>query len=95
MDNDTTLPPGVRRETNEIPADQANHAIEAIAHPIIDLMNEHAKQHGSITALYGCLFAAGAALASYGAALEEGIDLRSQLSPLFEGYHSHNAEQSH
>ncbi len=95
MDNDTTLPPGVHRETNEIPADEANHAIEAVAHPIIDLMNEHTKKHGSITALYGCLYAAGAALASYGAALDEGIDLRVQLSPLFEGYHNQQANQTH
>lgn len=95
MNNDTTLPPGMHRETNEIPADDATRALEEVAVPIIQLMNEHAQKHGAITALYGLLYAAGAALASYGAALDEGIDLRMQLSPLFEGYNDTNVADSH
>lgn len=86
MSEENDLQPGTRRETNMIESDEANHAITGVALPIMELLNKYSKDHGATHALYGLLYATGAALANYGAVLDESVDLRSQLSPLFEGH---------
>ena len=86
MENENNLPPGTHQQTNMIDSDEANHAIEGVAYPIIDLLNKYSEEHGPTNTLFACLYATGAALANYGAVLDEGVDLRQQLSPLFTGY---------
>ena len=81
--------PGLRRVTNDIKAGGA----DALSIKVMDLMNECTKEHDSFTAHYGVLYAAGAALACAGAALDERVDLRQQLAPLFSGYADSRAEQ--
>ncbi|WP_406626143.1 hypothetical protein [Acidovorax sp. SDU_ACID1] len=95
MSDETTLPPGIRRETNIINAEDVNRAVEGVAQSIIDVLNEYSKQHGATNALFGCLYAAGVALACYDAVLDESVDLRVQLSPLFEGYENQIKAQAH
>ena len=80
--------PGMQRVTNDIETGGADD----LAAKVMDLMNECAKAHDSFIAIYGVLYAAGAALACAGAVLDERVDLRQQLAPLFSGYDDRRAE---
>lgn len=82
--------PGVHRATKEIKAGGA----DALADKVIDLMNECTQAHDAFTALYGVLYAAGSAMACAGAVLDERVNLRQQLEPLFTGYDDQRASQA-
>lgn len=82
--------PDMQRVTKDIKAGGA----DALADKVIDLMNECAQAHGVFTALYGVLYAAGSAMACAGAVLDERVNLRQQLEPLFTGYDDQRASQA-
>lgn len=90
--SDTTDPnkPGMHRATKEIKAGGASD----LADKVIDLMNECSDAHDVFTALYGVLYAAGSAMACAGAVLDERVNLRQQLEPLFTGYDDQRASQA-
>ena len=90
--SDTTEPnkPGVHRATKEIKTGGAGD----LADKVIDLMNECSDAHGVFTALYGVLYAAGSAMACAGVALDERVNLRQQLEPLFAGYDDQRSSQA-
>lgn len=79
-------PPGTHRFENDISAADASHAIEHVGSPIVNILNEYTRDHDPLLAVYAGLYAMGCALANIGAVLDEPVDLRQQLSPLFEGY---------
>lgn len=89
------IPPGIRRVVNDISAADANHALEHVGVPIVALLNQYTREHEPILALYAGLYAMGCALANMGAALDEPVDLRQQLSPLFEGYSANRKSAAH
>lgn len=81
---------GIHRAVKEIQAGGASD----LAEKGIDLMNECTDAHGVFTALYGVLYAAGSAMACTGAVLDERVDMRQQLAPLFAGYDDQRASRS-
>ena len=82
--------PGVHRVTQDIKSGGASD----LADKVIDLMNQCTETHGVFTALYGVLYAAGSAMACAGAVLDERVNLRQQLAPLFTGYDEQRAGQA-
>lgn len=85
MSQSTDLTEGVRL-THEVPPNHHAHAMTHVAEPIIEILGAYGQRNGNAFALYGGLYALGCALASIGADLGYGQDLRQQLAPLFAGY---------
>ena len=69
------------------------HAMQHVAKPILEILNEYGQRNGNTFALYGGLYAMGCALASVGANLEPGVDLRQQLEPMLAGYQAMRESQ--
>ncbi|MDH0852374.1 hypothetical protein N5D66_30955 [Delftia tsuruhatensis] len=71
------------------------HAMQHVAKPILEILNEYGQRNGNTFALYGGLYAMGCALAISGASLEPGVDLRRQLEPLLDGYQTMRETKTH
>lgn len=74
------------RVTHEITSNHHAHAMTHVAEPIIEILSAYGQRNGNAFAVYGGLYAMGCALASVGANLEPGVDLRQQLEPMLAGY---------
>ncbi|WP_353175749.1 hypothetical protein [Delftia acidovorans] len=70
----------------EVTPNHHTHAIAHVAEPIIEILSAYGQRNGNAFAVYGGLYAMGCALASVGANLEPGVDLRQQLEPMLAGY---------
>ncbi|WP_212645703.1 hypothetical protein [Delftia sp. PE138] len=81
------------RLTHEVPPNYHAHAITHVAEPIIEILGAYGQRNGNTFALYGGLYAMGCALASVGANLEPGVDLRQQLEPMLAGYQAMRESQ--
>ena len=81
------------RVTHEITSNHHAHAMTHVAEPIIEILSAYGQRNGNTFALYGGLYAMGCALASIGANLEPGVDLRQQLEPMLAGYQAMRESQ--
>lgn len=93
--SESTAPAHGVRVTHEISTNDSAHAMAHVAEPIIEILNNYSARHNQTVALYGGLYALGCALASVGANLEPGVDLRMQLEPLLDGYEAMRKAQAH
>jgi hypothetical protein len=82
------------RVTHEITSNHHAHAMTHVAEPIIEILSAYGQRNGNTFALYGGLYAMGCALASVGANLEPGVDLRQQLEPMLTGYKAMRESQA-
>lgn len=80
---------------HEITPNESTHTIHHVSQPIIDILNRYSELNGDTMAIYGGLYALGCALASIGVNLEEGVDLRQQLSPLLDSYAAMHQTAAH
>lgn len=81
------------RVTREITSNHHTHAMAHVAEPIIEILSAYGQRNGNTFSLYGGLYAMGCALASIGANLEPGVDLRQQLEPMLAGYQAMRESQ--
>ena len=91
--NHSTDPIEGVRVTHEITSNHHAHAMAHVAEPIIEILSTYGQRNGNTFALYGGLYAMGSALASIGANLGPGVDLRQQLEPLLAGYQAMRESQ--
>jgi len=89
----TTNPIEGEGVTHEITSNHHAHAMAHVAEPIIEILSAYGQRNGNTFALYGGLYAMGCALASAGANLEPGVDLRQQLEPMLAGYRAMRESQ--
>ena len=82
------------RVTHEITSNHHAHAMTHVAEPILEILSDYGQRNGNTVALYGGLYAVGCALASIGANLEPGVDLRQQLEPMLAGYQAMRESQA-
>ncbi|MFC4927817.1 hypothetical protein [Delftia deserti] len=81
------------RVENEVTPNHHAHAMAHVAEPIIEILSAYGQRNGNTFALYGGLYAMGCALASVGANLEPGVNLRQQLEPMLAGYQAMRESQ--
>ena len=93
--SESTAPAHGVRVTHEISTNDSAHAMAHVAEPIIEILNNYSERHNHTVALYGGLYALGCALASIGANLGPGVDLRQQLAPLLDGYDAMLQSKAH
>ncbi|MCG3783299.1 hypothetical protein [Delftia acidovorans] len=89
----TTNPIEGESVTHEITSNHHTHAMAHVAEPIIEILSAYGQRNGNAFAVYGGLYAMGCALASIGANLEPGVDLRQQLEPMLAGYQAMRESQ--
>lgn len=89
----STVPIEGVRVTHEIMSNHQAHAITHVAEPIIEILSAYGQRNGNASAVYGGLYAMGCALASVGANLEPGVDLRQELEPMLAGYQAMRESQ--
>lgn len=82
------------RGSCEITPNHHTHAMAHVAEPIIEILSAYGQRNGNAFAVYGGLYAMGCALASIGANLEPGVDLRQQLEPMLAGYQAMRESQA-
>ncbi len=83
------------RVTRDITPNEGAHVVCHVSEPIIKILNAYGLRHTQDLAIYGGLYAMGCALASMGADLQPGVDLRKQLSALLDGYEAMHQSQVH
>ena len=83
------------RTLYEVTPNQHAHAMEHVAKPILTILSEYGQRNDNMMALYAGLYAMGCALATVGANLSPGVDLRQQLEPLLDGYEAMIKSQAH
>lgn len=91
--NQSTDPSEGVRVTHKITSNHHAHAMTHVAEPIIEILSDYGQRNGNTFAMYGGLYAMGCALASIGANLEPGVDLRQQLEPMLAGYQAMRESQ--
>ena len=90
----TTDPIEGARVTYEITSNHHAHAMTHVAEPVIEILSAYGQRNGNASAVYGGLYAMGCALASVGANLEPGVDLREELEPMLAGYQAMRESQA-